>query len=379
MVCEFSITVNEISYPCRIRSLTDGFYLSPNANAVLPIAVLAGMSVGQNIDMNQQAMSPVMLQAVDSVQEIYGTWFKHFSKVKFENYRLLNNDSAQSSPPQKTACFFSAGVDAFYTLLKNIHQINTIIFLQGFDFGLCREGVDPETEMRREVMDIMGRIADDLNIELIEIEIDFESMRALKIDWANTYGLKHVCVAHLLQDHFNVFLASSSQTFKCITPDGYHPLVDPAWASERVCILSKGYDASRIKKIKYLSQFPIVKKTLRVCSRTTRNGLYNCGKCEKCIRTKLEIKTVGILEEYETIDPTIDFIQLYKARISPKCLKYYHEIVEELELSGKYKPLKRKIKMVLLAERFKKSKIYQMLRQLKRTFRRATKMNGVKP
>ena len=48
------------------------------------------------------------------------------SKVKFENYQLLYNEPAKSSPPQKTACFFSGGVDAFYTLLKHTNEIDTI-------------------------------------------------------------------------------------------------------------------------------------------------------------------------------------------------------------------------------------------------------------
>ena len=79
-----------------------------------------------------------------------------------------------------------------------------------------------------------------------------------------------------------------------------------------------------------------------------------------------------MIEAYDTFDKTLDFIHLLKNGINPKSLKYYHEIIEMLVLSGKDNSLKRKLKLVLFANQFRQI-ILQKLRPLIGTFLQATK------
>ncbi len=59
---------------------------------------------------------------------------------KFQNLQRIGVDAEVRGGPSDLAsgiaCFFSGGVDSFYTLLKHREEITHIIFVHGFDIAL---------------------------------------------------------------------------------------------------------------------------------------------------------------------------------------------------------------------------------------------------
>jgi len=72
---------------------------------------------------------------------------------------------------------------------------------------------------------------------------------------------------------------------------GYASLLDPLWSSDAVEIVHDGPN-TRIEKLRLLVQYPEIMARLRVCWENI--GKYNCGLCEKCIRTMLALRALGI-------------------------------------------------------------------------------------
>ena len=186
--CEFRIEVNGTCYPFWVRSLTEGVQLHPTANAALPVALLAGMSEGQNVDLGGQAASKVMLAAMEPVQNVYCDWFEHFRPIEFEGWVPWQDGDRLRGEPRGTLCFFSGGVDAFYTLLKHRDEIDALLFVHGLDFAWGHKGLSRDAEARHDVAVKIHEVADALDLGLVEVEVDFESLRELRVPWQSAYG-----------------------------------------------------------------------------------------------------------------------------------------------------------------------------------------------
>jgi hypothetical protein len=82
--------------------------------------------------------------------------------------------------------------------------------------------------------------------------------------------------------------------------------LDGHWSTESVRFVHDGAEASRLNKVIWqIAQSPIALEHLRVCYKN-EDGAYNCGKCEKCLRTMTNLYIAGVLEKSETLPHHID-------------------------------------------------------------------------
>jgi hypothetical protein len=61
-------------------------------------------------------------------------------------------------------------------------------------------------------------------------------------------------------------------------------------------IRHRDYELTRLEKIRIVSQWDIAFNNFRVCLANVPD-LLNCGKCEKCVRTRLELAALGLLHK----------------------------------------------------------------------------------
>jgi hypothetical protein len=90
------------------------------------------------------------------------------------------------------------------------------------------------------------------------------------------------------ETHKKIYIpASNTMTFpqECST----HPHIDPLWSTETLEFV---HDApiTRPEKLRVVAELPYVRNLLRVC---WQGNAYNCGKCEKCVRTMLSLNLLG--------------------------------------------------------------------------------------
>ena len=76
-------------------------------------------------------------------------------------------------------------------------------------------------------------------------------------------------------------------------PHGNHMVVNHLLGSAGFPIITSGGTHSRLQRVGVLAKYPILLKNLRVCYQDNAGG-GNCGFCEKCIRTRLELIASGI-------------------------------------------------------------------------------------
>jgi hypothetical protein len=150
------------------------------------------------------------------------------------------------------------------------------------------------------------------------------------LTWHLAFGGALSACALLLSRYLDVFGIPAGQTLEFIQPDGAHPLLNPLFSTENVTIRTVGCEARRIEKVGAIAAHPVVQSSLRVCWEN-RGDAYNCGICEKCLRTMAALEIFGTLPAFSTFAVPLDYGRLSRAVAAHPSLEVFIE--ENLELA----------------------------------------------
>jgi 7-cyano-7-deazaguanine synthase in queuosine biosynthesis len=287
------------SQPFELYFKTSEGPLCTGIEPFVAAALLPAMKVGVPVYLPGGA-SCKLLAGVNVIQEIFRCWFPDFTSISIQP---RSAPTPPAAPTRQAASFFSGGVDSFYTLLKRRDEIDKLILVHGFDFHLKDQGV------RDRVSRAMRAAARELGKSLIEVETNVQQFSEQFLHWNFYHGAALASVALLLSPLFGRIYVPSSHTYADAFPWGSHPLVDPLWGIENLTIVHDGCEATRVDKLRFISASETALKYLRVCYQNRKpewQGAYNCGQCEKCLRTKVNLCLVGALERCATLDHSFD-------------------------------------------------------------------------
>jgi len=266
--------------------------LSHRSEAFLAATLLPAMRVAQSLWIAGK-ISPKLLRSAQEIQEIISKWYPEFQRIRVEAEPAELRKEYQG---EEVGCFFSGGVDSFYTLLKHQEEITKIIFVHGFDMPLDNHA------LRARVSEEIRRVSAELKKPLIEVETNLRGLADPYTKWDyHLFGSALASVALLLSPQFKKIYFASSESYRHLDPCGSHPLLDPLWGTEYLEIAHDGCEASRIEKVFRIAQNDIALRLLRVCWQKPDNA-YNCGRCEKCLRTMVSLQAVGALNRCTTFD-----------------------------------------------------------------------------
>ncbi len=282
------------------------YFQSPNAalgastEGLLACALLPAMRAAEALAIgggDGPEVSRRLLSALPTIQDIFCDWEPSLRRVE-----VRGAVPAERAAPRgaRTGMFFSGGVDSFYTLLKHRDEITDLVFVRGFDMSLESESLYQRTSsMIAEVGAFYGK-------RVVEVETNLRTLLDPHVDWACiSHGAAMAAVGHLLSSSLARIYIPASQTYSRLYVGGSHPLLDPLWSSEALEFIHDGCEATRVDKVAVISGHEIVLRSLRVCF-TNTDGAYNCGRCEKCVRTMLALRAFGALERCTTFDAPLE-------------------------------------------------------------------------
>lgn len=208
-------------------------------------------------------------------------------------------ETLSSIQPRATGAgsFFSCGVDACYTFLKHHEKITAGILIHGFDY------LQNRTLAKDAVATMAQQAAAKLNRPLIEVETNIRSLGDEYVPFDTQYhGSMLASVALLLSPQLGTVYIPSSYHYDDLFPWASHPELDPLWSTETTHIHHDGCDVTRSQKVDRVAQSDAALSVLRVCFKeyTTSGTAYNCGMCEKCVRTMVDLRIAGALERCPT-------------------------------------------------------------------------------
>ncbi len=276
--------------------------LGREADFLVPLTLPPAMVAGSRLKL-AGTVSPQLLSAVPKIQDIFCLWSEEHLGVEFQ--RVPVHAKVRSRPladrASGVACFFSGGLDSFYTLLKHRDEVTHLIFVHGFDIPLTNQ------TLRAQASQAAREVARELGKTLIEVETNLRSFSDALVYWVCYHGAALASIALLFQDRFGKVLIPATNTYANLDPWGSHPLLDPLWSTELTEIEEDGCEATRTKKAAYISEYELALERLRVClDYRNLSSSYNCGRCEKCLRTMIDLRIAGALERCKTLPSTID-------------------------------------------------------------------------
>jgi 7-cyano-7-deazaguanine synthase in queuosine biosynthesis len=222
----------------------------------------------------------------------------------------------EAAVPLRDGCasFFSGGVDSSYTFLRHRDEVTHLVLIDGYDYRLENEALS--LQACKGLMDFATAHA---RVGLV-VQTNLRGLYEPRgIDALLYHGPMLAAVALLLG--FPRTYIPATHTFLELMPWGSHVLHDPLWSTEATEIVHDGAEASRTDKVAAIADSPEVGRTLRVCFQNT--AAYNCGVCEKCLRTRLALRLVG--KRVETLAPLDSVEPVSRLRIKDEPMLAFFE------------------------------------------------------
>lgn len=198
----------------------------------------------------------------------------------------------------KRLLFFSGGVDSFHALNEMIRlgkPPDALLFVEGFDIDLA------DTGKSEAYLPALEEICRHHKLKLLRVRINLRKMPFFTpYNWQHTHGLAMAGVAHLIRGYGEIYIASSFETDRDI-PYGSRKDLDVFFNSRLKQFYHVGYGILRTTKLADMSDDVLVQRHLRVCWKG-RGARKNCGECEKCLRTELNVLATGRHDQFTCFD-----------------------------------------------------------------------------
>jgi hypothetical protein len=238
--------------------------------------------------------------------------------------RLVDCEMSTSQPSTKgVACLTSLGLDSFYSLHTRRDEITHFVLCRGFDISL------DNTALWKETVGICRAVAASEGKQLIEVTTNIRSLSDPHLSWTTQYhGAALASFAHLLDEHFSHLLIPSSFTSDIGMAWGSHSQLDPLWSSSRLNFEHHELGVDRVEKMRAVADNPNAMRYLRVCVENLE--AYNCGRCEKCIRTMCNAAAAGVADRLLSLPKVTPEDILGMPLRRPTCIQYHVENLRHL-------------------------------------------------
>ena len=323
--------------------------ISDDPHAFLVGAILPALHFGeQRIAID----APICAELRNGLLTAIG-WFRKWSL--FERSICIESSSEVHYPrplAPRAASFLSGGVDSLAILRANRlaypadhpNSIKDCLFVHGFDIGGL-EGRDEERAAYELALRAVSSIVQDVEATLIPV---YTNVRHLYDDlhfWVYQFhGAALASVAHAFSNRLTSVSLASAYKIANLRKKTIHPLLELNYSSANLRIKIEDTRYSRMDRVGLLAQWPAALDNLRVCTMNPP-GKLNCGRCEKCLRTMLQLLVFDSLDKaktfpYQEITPEmLDAIQLtesyqdgwYEELVAPLATRGRHDLIEVIQ------------------------------------------------
>ncbi len=278
---------------------SDDVELAPYPEAFASALLVPALESGLALTFDQPLPS-TWLSNCRQLLRVYHEWWGYE-----EHLPVSPSGDPQRFPGSlKTALCFTGGVDSFHTLLRSGHEIDFLVNAQGF--------VDTPLEDFPRLIAIensIREVARKTGTTPIFIRTNFlELPMVAKTSWERAHGGGLIALGHLLSSVVARLLISSSYTFETARPWGSHWMTDPLGSSASLQVIHVGAELKRNEKLWAIAGEPLVREHLHVCwENLAPTG--NCSRCDKCIRTRLQLLECDQLRHFSCFEGEESLVQ----------------------------------------------------------------------
>lgn len=278
-------------------------FIYADASPFAAALMIPSMKLGQDLII-KGSISEKLYEGMHQIMDIMLSWEIGLKRIKIKADKIVKDDIH----PKNVACFFSAGVDSFYTYLKHSKdtedKISHLIVVKGSDIDLRNKRL---WQMAKENI---YAVAEKGGVDVIPVESNVQIVLEPIITPDYAHGGCLAAVGLCLRRGFKKVYIGATFKLGFGIPYGSDPRTDKLWSTEAITFEHDGAEATRLEKVEWeISRSPVALDHLRVCYMNV-NGKYNCGKCEKCIRTMISLYIAGKLEDAKTLPHVLDPVEV---------------------------------------------------------------------
>jgi len=283
-----------------------------------------------------------LLHNLDEYLKIWSLWKPELYKnIKIGVKEIVPDKPFRDLP---AVMAFSGGLDASFSLADHqaratgniFKEIRTGILIVGFDLK----------EDKKSTINLAYKNAkhsvEDFGADCAVIKTNWQ--QELCPDWTMGYDAGVACILHTLASHYSCGILSGTISFLQELgelPYGCNMMTNHLLGSYTFPVILTGGTHTRFEKAGFVGRFPALQNRLRVCWQPLENGI-NCGECEKCVRTRLEMLAYGL--EPDIFNLPLDEKNIENLDFSKEdSFEYFKEIYLNFPRNHRYYPVIEKV------------------------------------
>jgi hypothetical protein len=282
--------------------------IAPNPHAFAVGCIIPALYFGERRLAIGEPVCPRLKEGLETVMALMHHWTGgRFKPLAIE--APLAKTALHQEKSRHAAIFLSGGMDslAALKLLRDNYAPEhpgypkDALLVHGFDIGgvVQRGAKYPVFERAKAAM---APVAADAGLALIPVYTNIRHLCDDRDLWLNQFfGAVLAAAAHILAPRIHLAWLASSYDIPHLHPCGSHPLLDPEYSSHDLAIRHRDVGLSRMQKLTIVAGWEAAFQNFRVCLANVPDKL-NCGRCEKCVRTMLELEALGLLEKTGAFD-----------------------------------------------------------------------------
>jgi hypothetical protein len=317
--------------------------LSPDPHAFLLAAAIPALRAGESRVRIEGAVCPRLCAGLREAMLRLSRWRWRGSRRRQPAIEAAGGD-ARASTGRRRALFLSGGVDSL-ALLRRDRQSRPAGHLGAFEDAFFVDGFDQYWGPGGERGDFYERALANLRPAAVDAGVvlvpartnlrDLDSAGAWLAEWL---GAGTAAVAHAFSRRVGRASIAASNYREDLVPQGTHPEIDPLYSTAGLTLVHEGADERRLDRLARVAAWDAGLRALRVCwEGISPDGPLNCGRCHKCVLTRLELVALGRLRDcpgFPDEDVTVATTDVLRPT-RDSSVGYFRELLAPLRARGR--------------------------------------------
>ncbi len=270
--------------------------LNCNPDAFLTACAIPALFEGEERIEIDEPGCPELVASIQSVMRTHLYWYR--GRYAGRTIPRIEAPLQSRAPqrPNRSGILLSGGLDSLSTLRANALAL-PLGHPSRFADGIYVQGLEDFVDAASDtVLKSLSLVAKDAGLTLIPVRTN---LRCLNEDWNfwmdQFEGAVFAATAHAFSNRLSSMTISSSSPLSTLLPHASHPITDALYSSADMRFEHGDVSLSRLDKVALLKGWQVGLDNLRVCFQPRDCQPMNCGRCQKCVVTILELLVHGVL------------------------------------------------------------------------------------
>jgi hypothetical protein len=317
-------------------------FARPAPEAFALIGALAAFHAGEKRVLIDGTLCPRFRDGVRLALRLLRTWYGGNPEPVLE---ATNGFTARDPVSPRAGLFLSGGADSLSALRANRLAFapdhpaayRDALFVVGYGVRGGNDAGRRFEELRarqRGAAEAVARIA---GLDFLSVKSRVEVLGEDEEFFLRASHSAHLAsVAHLFGQRLSSVSTAASYDAESMRPWGAHPMLDTNYGSSAVQIRHENFGLTRAERVALVADWKEALPYLTVCVQIPlERGRRNCGRCEKCVRTMLDLHLAGALAPPAPFPDGIDAELLEAVRISPPTAPFWISFPGRLRERGR--------------------------------------------